>query len=239
MNNRQIITLVVVAVAALAAGYFISSSMNGIKSESQISMNSESDSINYFLGLNMGYDLRYAPFDADAGLIASGINQALNDSSVFDKMTSQNIYQELQQGLRQRAEEKNEIVALENLETGVAFLEENGERDGVTTTASGLQYEIITKGDGPSPTDASTVTVHYEGKLIDGTVFDSSFDRGEPVAFPLNGVIPGWTEGVQLMPVGSTFNLYIPSNLGYGPRGQGPIPGHSVLIFKIELIGIE
>jgi len=102
-----------------------------------------------------------------------------------------------------------------------------------------LQYKVVTEGDGPKPEGTSTVTVHYEGTLLDGTVFDSSYDRGETVSFPLNGVIPGWTEGLQLMPVGSTYMFYIPSNLGYGPGASGPIPGNSVLIFKVELVEIQ
>ena len=125
------------------------------------------------------------------------------------------------------------------MEAGIAFLEENGKRDGVSTTESGLQYEIITMGDGPKPTETSTVFVFYEGTLIDGTIFDGNYDSGDTISFPLNGVISGWTEGLQLMPLGSTYMFYLPSNLGYGPGGTGPIPGNSTLIFKIELLDIE
>ena len=107
------------------------------------------------------------------------------------------------------------------------------------TTESGLQYEVVTLGDGPMPTEASTVSVFYEGTLLDGTVFDSSYDTGEPVSFPLNGVIPGWTEGLQLMPVGSTYKFYIPSNLAYGSRDSGPIAANSTLIFKVELLEVK
>lgn len=239
MNNRQIITLVVVAVAALAAGYFIGSGMNGIKSEGQITMKNQSDSLNYFLGLSLGYDLAGAPWEADAKLIGSGMNQVLNDSSSFDQMTCQTIFRQLNMALQDQQAQLDELEAIDNLETGAAFLEENGKKEGVITTESGLQYEVVTLGDGEKPDENSTVTVHYEGKLIDGTIFDSSYDRGETVSFPLSGVIPGWTEGLQLMPVGSTFMLYVPSNLGYGPTASGPIPGNSVLIFKVELINIE
>jgi len=141
--------------------------------------------------------------------------------------------------LQNQQAQQDELDAIDNLETGAAFLEENGKREGVITTESGLQYEVITLGDGQKPIESSTVTVHYEGKLIDGTIFDSSYDRGESVSFPLSGVISGWTEGLQLMPAGSTYMLYVPSNLGYGPTASGPIPGNSVLIFKVELIDIE
>ena len=109
---------------------------------------------------------------------------------------------------------------METMEDGIAFLEENGRREEVITTESGLQYEVITKGDGPMPDETSTVSVFYEGTLIDGTIFDSSYDTDDTISFPLNGVIPGWTEGLQLMPVGSTYKFFIPSNLAYGSRAN-------------------
>ena len=126
-----------------------------------------------------------------------------------------------------------------NIEEGIAFLEENGKKEGVMITESGLQYKVVTKGDGPMPTEESTVSVFYEGTLIDGTVFDGNYETKDTISFPLNGVIPGWTEGLQLMPVGSTYMLYIPSSLAYGPRDAGPIPGNSTLIFKVELLEIK
>jgi len=239
MNNRQIITLVVVTVAALVAGYFIGVSRNGIKSENQVSMKNQSDSLNYFLGLNMGYSLVEAPWEVDADMISSGFYQVINDTSVFDQMSAQTIFGDLNRKLSMQASQEAESAALGNLETGIAFLEENGKKEGIISTESGLQYEVISEGDGPKPADTSTVTVFYEGALIDGTIFESSFETNDSVTFPLNGVIPGWTEGVQLMSLGSTYKFYIPSNMAYGPRDTGPIPGNSVLIFKIELLGIE
>ena len=128
----------------------------------------------------------------------------------------------------------------ENKAAGEKWLEENKLRDGVKVTESGLQYEVLKAGKGAKPTAESTVKVHYEGTLIDGTVFDSSYQRGEPIEFPLNGVIKGWTEGLQLMPVGSKYKLYIPSELGYGERGAGQsIPPYSTLIFTVELLEIK
>ncbi|QYE36178.1 FKBP-type peptidyl-prolyl cis-trans isomerase [Polymorphobacter sp. PAMC 29334] len=122
----------------------------------------------------------------------------------------------------------------------LAYLSAHKGKPGVKTTASGLQYEIVTEGTGPTPTAADTVAVHYEGKLLDGTVFDSSIARGQPAVFPLNRVIPGWTEGVQLMKVGSVYNFTIPPELGYGAQGAGGvIPPNAVLLFRIELLGVQ
>ena len=120
------------------------------------------------------------------------------------------------------------------------YLEENAKNDGVQSTESGLQYKVIQEGEGASPSASSTVEVHYEGWLIDGTVFDSSYKRGQTISFPLNGVIPGWTEGLQLMKEGSIYELTIPSDLGYGPQGMpGAIPPAATLIFKVELIKVQ
>ena len=122
----------------------------------------------------------------------------------------------------------------------LAYLTSHKRKPGVHTTASGLQYEILTQGTGPKPTAADTVAVHYEGRLLDGTVFDSSIARGQPAVFPLANVIPGWTEGVPLMPVGSKYRFTIPPELGYGARGAGGvIPPNAVLVFDVELLGIQ
>ena len=128
-----------------------------------------------------------------------------------------------------------------NLAAATAFLEANGKKEGIKTTDSGLQYEVITEGpsEGASPTAANTVKVHYAGTLINGTEFDSSYKRGEPIEFPLGGVIPGWTEGLQLMKPGDKFRLFIPPNLGYGVRGSGPIGPNEALIFEVELIEVK
>ena len=127
----------------------------------------------------------------------------------------------------------------ENLAIGNAFLAENGAREGVITTESGLQYEIIVAGDGAMPTLSDTVTTHYHGTFIDGEVFDSSVDRGEPTSFPVGGVISGWTEALQLMPLGSKWRLVVPAGLAYGPQDRGSIPPNSTLVFEVELLEIN
>ena len=137
---------------------------------------------------------------------------------------------------RQAAEQEKSAG---NISGGEEFLAENGKREGVTTTQSGLQYEILVAGDGAKPADTDTVSTHYHGTLIDGKVFDSSVDRGEPLSIPVNRVISGWTEALQLMAVGSKWRLFIPPGLAYGSRGAGEIPPNSTLIFEVELLGIE
>jgi len=240
MNNKQIITLIVVAVAAMAVGYFIGTgTSSSIKSESQITMKNRDDSLNYFLGINWGYSVEQAPWELNADLLASGLLQVMKDSSAYDMVAANAIFSELTSSLSAQEAQAAEEESMKNLEEGIAFLEENGERPEVVTTESGLQYEVITQGDGPMPTESSRVAVFYEGTLIDGTVFDSSYETGDTVRFPLNGVIRGWTEGLQLMPVGSTYMFYLPSNLAYGPSGTGPIPPNATLIFKVELLDIE
>ena len=141
--------------------------------------------------------------------------------------------------LQAQNDEKMWMAGEKNKTDGEAYLSSNKNRPGVITTASGLQYEVIVQGSGAKPAATDTVKVHYEGTLLDGTVFDSSYSRGEPIEFPLNGVIPGWTEGVQLMNTGSTFLFVIPSDLAYGPNGAGgTIPPNATLIFKVELLSI-
>ncbi len=204
-----------------------------------IPMNDNNDSLSYFLGLSLGYELLSTPFESNSDLILQGFIEAFKGIAPIDQQTTQMVFQKLQIKLQQQEAEKARLASQEALEKSNQFLLENGRRDGVTTTASGLQYEVLVKGEGPVPADTSEVEVHYEGSLIDGKVFDSSYERGEPISFPLNKVIPGWTEGVQLMPVGSTYMLYVPSELAYGSRATGPIPANSVLVFKIELLGID
>ena len=141
--------------------------------------------------------------------------------------------------LREKREAEDEIRTVEAMQAEAEFLVENAKKPGVTMTSSGLQYEVLIEKNGQKPSLDSTVKVHYQGRLTDGTLFDNSYERQEPVEFPLYQVIPGWSEGLQLMSVGSKYRFYIPSELGYGPSGYGPIPPYSALIFEVDLLEIE
>ncbi len=202
-------------------------------------LENKTDSVSYFLGLTLGYSFHDLPFETNMDLVLKGIEGAMKNTSGYDLQQTEGIFRQLQQTIQENEKIKEEAAALTQQEESLRFLEENGKKEGVFTTTSGLQYEILEKSEGPMPADTSQVEVHYHGTLVDGTVFDSSFDRGESVTFGLNQVIRGWTEGVQLMPVGSTYRFYIPPQLGYGGQATGSIPANSVLIFKVELIDIK
>ena len=193
------------------------------------------DKISYAIGLSMGQNL-----------LGSGVTKmeysdlAEGIKDVLEKQQPKISYQEAQTILGKFFQELEDKIAGEQKAAGEKFLEENKKREGVKVTPSGLQYEVIEATIGQKPKATDTVKVHYEGTLIDGTVFDSSYKRGEPISFGLNQVIAGWTEGVQLMSVGSKYKLYIPYNLGYGAQGAGgSIPPYSALIFTVELLAIE
>lgn len=174
-----------------------------------------------------------------------GIEQEALVSGIVDRLQGrerQVSEEAAQQALTALAEKQKQIALARSdatLAAGIEYLEENGNRDGITTTASGLQYEVLVAGEGAKPTAADTVTTHYHGTLIDGRVFDSSVDRGRPASFAVNGVIRGWTEALQLMGVGSKWRLFIPPELAYGERAVGSIPANSTLIFDVELLSID
>ncbi|MCL1037143.1 FKBP-type peptidyl-prolyl cis-trans isomerase [Shewanella corallii] len=175
----------------------------------------------------------------DRALIIEGFTDGLDNKMQLSEEDMQTVLQGLDKKLNDKRVAQAQELATKTLEEGKKFLEENAKKEGVTTTDSGLQYEVITAGTGDKPAATDTVEVNYRGTLIDGTEFDSSYKRGESIKFPLNRVIPGWTEGVQLMPVGSKYKFVIPSELAYGERDTGTIPANSTLVFEVELLGID
>lgn len=206
--------------------------------EKEPELSSSIQQASYGIGLNMGESLLndgLADIDPDA--LALGMQDALGGT---DPRLSEEELTAAFTELQARAEERSNALAEDALTANEDYLAENAAREGVTTTASGLQYEVITEGEGDvQPKESDVVTVHYEGKLVDGTVFDSSISRGEPVDLPVNGVIPGWVETLQLMNVGDKWKVTIPSELAYGARSPSPvIPPNSVLVFELELLGI-
>lgn len=203
--------------------------------------NKELDRLSYALGLSMGNNFRASGIqEVNIQDFADGVASVFYGSE--PKMTYEEAKAEIQRfftALQAKQDEASKEMAAVNAKAGNAFLEENGKRVEVKTTASGLQYEIIKEGEGDSPTAHDQVTVHYEGRLIDGTVFDSSVERGEPATFGVTQVIPGWVEALQLMKVGSKWRLFIPSALAYGPQGAGGVIGpNQTLIFDVELLQI-
>ena len=193
------------------------------------------EKLSYALGLIIGNNLKGMNIE---GLLTTeftrAVEQVLNgENTEMTEVQAQGLVQEF---LR----EQQEVAGKAAREAGENFLAENAKREGVKVTETGLQYEVLTPALGIKPTPTDTVTCHYEGRLIDGTVFDSSYRRGEPASFPLQGVIRGWTEGLQLMSIGSKFRFFIPFDLAYGAQGAGgSIPPYAALIFDVELLGIE
>lgn len=206
-----------------------------MKTESKTELKNQIDSVSYSLGVNIGSNLKKQGFDTlNIDQFAQALKDVYADNGIkIKEEEAEKILMEYFQGIQQKKTEGN-------LKEGQKFLEENKKKPGVVTLPSGLQYQILKEGNGPKPAATDKVTTHYHGTLIDGTVFDSSVERGQPATFPVNGVIQGWVEALQLMPVGSKWRLFIPSNLAYGEQGAGKqILPNSALIFDVELISIE
>jgi FKBP-type peptidyl-prolyl cis-trans isomerase len=198
------------------------------------------DRASYVIGYNLGRTLKQNDVNANSDLIVKGLRDGLGGGTgMLTDAEMQSTMQEFQKQVQEQQEAKQKVVGEKNKTEGEAFLAKNKARAGVKTTASGLQYEVQREGTGPTPKATDTVTVNYKGTLMDGTTFDSSYDRGQPATFVLNQVIPGWTEGVQLMKVGSKYKFYVPAALGYGDKGAGATIGpNSPLIFEVELLSI-
>lgn len=201
----------------------------------------EKDQVSYMIGLQMAKSLEPVKDEIDVDVIAKAIRTSLaGQKPLMDEKQAAQIAEAFGQKMQARHVEKMMADAKRNLEEGRTFLAGNAKKPGVKTTASGLQYQVISEGTGPRPKDTDTVRVHYKGTLLDGETFDSSYDRGEPATFPLTGVITGWREGLALMPVGSKYRLWVPAALGYGESGTpgGPIGPNATLVFEVELLEI-
>jgi FKBP-type peptidyl-prolyl cis-trans isomerase FklB len=195
----------------------------------------------YIIGHNIGHSMHTDGVEIDMDAFVKGMKEALADKpSQLSPEEVKDVMTRFQKTLQASHEGRAKASGDKNKKEGEAFLAKNKSQPGVTTTASGLQYKVIKEGTGASPTLADTVTANYRGTLLDGTEFDSSYKRGEPAQFPVSGVIPGWTEVLQLMKVGSKYQVFIPSNLAYGERGAGQQIGpNATLIFEIELVGTK
>lgn len=203
---------------------------------SELNLSTDETRVSYGIGRQLGGQLRDNPppgvsLDAILAGLTDAFNGAESRVSEADLSASFKVIREVMQA---EAAAKAEAAAA----AGKQFLVDNAKRDGIVTLASGLQYEVLTAGEGVKPTREDNVRTHYHGTLIDGTVFDSSYDRGQPAEFPVGGVIAGWTEALQLMNAGSKWRLYVPSELAYGAQGVGSIPPHSVLVFDVELLDV-
>ncbi len=209
-------------------------------SQSNAVLKTEKDKVSYAIGMNVGKNLQRQSIDIDPAILIKGLQDTLAGKTLLTEAEAQAILMQLQADMRKKQDEKMQQAGEGNQKEGEAFLSANKAKPGVVTLPSGLQYKILKEGTGPKPTPTDSVSCNYRGTLINGTEFDSSYKGGQPVTFPVNGVIKGWTEALQLMPVGSKWQLFIPPDLAYGARGAGPDIGpNATLIFEVELLSIQ
>ena len=204
-------------------------------------LKTQKDKVSYGIGMNIGKSLKKDAIDVDADLLVKGLKDSLSGGKT---LMSEEEYRAtltaLQKEMMEKQAEAAKVLAEKNKKEGEAFLAENGKKEGVVTLPSGLQYKVIASGAGKTPKADDTVETHYRGTLIDGTEFDSSYTRGQTATFPVNGVIPGWTEALQKMREGDKWQLFVPSSLAYGERGAGrDIGPNTTLIFEVELIAVK
>ena len=221
--------------AAAVAGVLLSTT-----TFAQTKLESEKDKISYVIGTQIGGSLAPIKDEVDLAIVIEALKSSVDGKEpALSPEEAMEVQKAFAQKMQAKQAAKMQEMATTNKADGEAFLAKNKSADGVKSTESGLQYKVVTEGTGPKPAATDTVKVHYVGTLLDGTKFDSSVDRGQPAQFALNAVIPGWTEALQLMPVGSKYTLWIPSELGYGDRGTpGPIGPNATLKFEVELLEI-
>ena len=211
------------------------------KAKAPFTLKTPKDKASYAMGMNIGNGLRKQSVDIDPAILARGLRDAFsNGKTLLTEDEVRTILTQLQADMRKKQQEVAQVAAENNKKQGIAFLEANKTKEGVVTLPSGLQYKVLQEGTGAKPTLTDSVVCNYRGTLLDNTEFDSSYKRGQPITIPVTGVIKGWTEALQLMPVGSKWQLFVPSDLAYGERGAGgPIGPNATLIFEIELVSIQ
>lgn len=228
-----------IAVIAIIISVFQFGCSSGDK-QASVSIKTKQDSISYIIGTSIGNNFKQQNIDINSEALRQGIDDMVKDGkSKVDDATAKKIMANFQREMMSKQDSKSKEDFAKNKAEGDKFLAENKTKDGIVTLPDGLQYKIIKKGSGPMPKATDKVKVNYEGTLINGTVFDSSTKTGKPAEFQVNQVIKGWVEALQMMPVGSTWQLFIPQDLGYGDRANQNIPAGSTLIFKVDLLSIE
>ncbi len=227
--------------ATLALVFFAGCAPEEAKSAPETKLDTPKNRISYTIGVNIGQDFKSQSMDVDPDVLLLGLKDVLAGKEL--QLSEEEMIKEIQafqEEMQAKLVAEMEAKATSNQAEGEAFLAENAKKEGVVVTESGLQYKVIEAGEGDSPGPEDVATVHYRGTLIDGTQFDSSYDRGEPATFPVGGVIAGWTEALQLMKPGAKWQLFIPADLAYGPRGAGQDIGpNATLLFDVELISVE
>ena len=240
---RKTIKLSLIAASVLA---LTACNQEAKKEQADVKLDTVAQQQAYGIGASVGNflnkdlaDKKEIGIELDQALLMRGFEDALAGNAKIDEDKIREVLTALDESVRTKQEEKAKVESEKSKAEGEKYLADNAKKEGVMVTESGLQYEVMSEGEGAKPVATDVVKVHYKGTLLDGTEFDSSASRNEPTTFPLNRVIPGWTEGLQLMPVGSKYKFTIPSDLAYGDRDLGKIPANSTLIFEVELLEIQ
>jgi len=240
---RKTIKLSLIAASVLA---LTACNQEAKKEQADVKLDTVAQQQAYGIGASVGNflnkdlaDKKEIGIELDQALLMRGFEDALAGNAKIDEEKIREVLTALDESVRNKQEEKAKVESEKSKAEGEKYLADNAKKEGVMVTESGLQYEVMSEGEGAKPVATDVVKVHYKGTLLDGTEFDSSYSRNEPTTFPLNRVIPGWTEGLQLMPVGSKYKFTIPSDLAYGDRDLGKIPANSTLIFEVELLEIQ
>ena len=240
---RKTIKLSLIAASVLA---LTACNQETKKEQAEVKLDTVAQQQAYGIGASVGNflnkdlaDKKEIGIELDQALLMRGFEDALAGDAKIDEEKIREVLTALDESVRTKQEEKAKVESEKSKAEGEKYLADNAKKEGVMVTDSGLQYEVLSEGEGAKPVATDVVKVHYKGTLLDGTEFDSSYSRNEPTTFPLNRVIPGWTEGLQLMPVGSKYKFTIPSELAYGERDLGKIPANSTLVFEVELLEIQ